>query len=239
MSQKDKPHAGHRERLKEEYRQKGLEHFPYHKVLELLLFFGIPQRDTNKLAHQLIDDFGSFAQVFRTSIDRLASVSGMTRNAAMLIHMVPEIFNRIIVSELDERGQVMLNGSDQATEYLQLCFAGRTRETVMLFCLDSSCKLLRRDVISEGDIAAAEVNIRALCEIVLYCGSHNILLAHNHPDGYAYPSNQDVRFTENLRKVLKSLDIQLLDHFILGRDGRCASMMQMGYLAVDRVISPE
>lgn len=232
-------HDGHRERMKKQYRQVGLEHLADHQVLELLLFYAIPRRDTNELAHQLIDKLGGFPQVFRADFDQLAAQRGMSPNAATLLRLVPDVARRIVISELDEQGSTVLNSDEKAAEYLRICFTGRTRETVMLLCLDSGSRLLRRDIISEGDMAVTEVDVRRLCKIVLQCSCHHVILAHNHPAGRAYPSNQDIRFTEHLRRLLKDLNVKLLDHFILGRDGSCASMMQMGYLAIDQVNSPE
>lgn len=226
------PHAGHRERVKEEYRKEGLDHLSYHRVLELLLYFGIPQKDTNELAHLLIETFGSFSQVFSADIEALAAVPNMTKNAATLIHLVPDVFRRIAEDEMDR--EWVLNTDELMAEYLKKRFYGRSKETFMLLCLSNSCRLLRCDVLSEGDSAGTSVDVRALCEIVLRCNCHHIVVAHNHPGGSARPSNQDISFTNSLVSTLRMLDIRVLDHFILAGE-TYSSMASLGYLGVDRV----
>ncbi|MBQ4051371.1 MAG: DNA repair protein RadC [Oscillospiraceae bacterium] len=232
MSNSNNIHVGHRQRMRDEYEQKGLDHLPCHRVLEMLLHFAIPQRDTNNLAHELIEIFGSFSQVFAASIETLASVKGMTRNAAVLIHMLPEVNRRIVEDQLNR--EWVLDNNKAIAEYLSKRFVGRTRETVMLLCLDNSCRLIACRVLNEGNAATTQLSIRQLCEAVFQCGCHNVVLAHNHPGGLARPSNQDIRLTERLFSILHSLDIRLLDHFIV-TETQCESMANMGYLGMEKV----
>ena len=224
-------HAGHRQRMREEYEQKGLDHLPLHRVLEMLLHFAIPQRDTNELAHTLIETFGSFSQVFATNIESLASVKGMTRNAAVLLHMLPAVNRRILEDQMDRTW--VLDNNRAISEYLSKRFSGRSNETAMLLCLDNSCKLLSCQVLSEGNAASTQISIRKICEVAFQYGCHNVVLAHNHPNGPARPSNQDIRMTERIIDVLRSLDIRLLDHFILNETS-CESMVRMGYLGMEK-----
>ena len=91
MNKTSNPHAGHRSRMKERFRKEGLDSFEEHEVLELLLYFGIPQRDTNPLAHQLLEQFGSFKQVFAADYEQLLKIPGMTSSAALLLTMVPQL----------------------------------------------------------------------------------------------------------------------------------------------------
>lgn len=230
MPKTDNPHAGHRQRLRDEYAQKGLDHMPVHRVLEMLLHFAIPQRDTNELAHQLIDIFGSFAQVFAADIETLAAVKGMTYNAAVLIHMVPEVSRRVIEDQLNR--EWVLDSDRAAADYLLRRFRDRTKETVMVLCLDNSSRLSSCRIISEGDPSSVRLDIRRICETALQCGSTRIILAHNHPGGRTEASLQDIRETERLVLVLQALNIRLLDHFIVN-EIECESMARMGYIGLE------
>ena len=225
-------HAGHRQRVKEQYEKAGLDHFPQHNVLEMLLFFAIPQRDTNPIAHRLIEEFGSFSQVFKADIERLAAIPGMTRNAAILLHLVPDIYRRIAQDELDQ--EWILNNDQLVAQFLTRQFYGRSNEIVLLLCMNNSCRLLRSEVLSEGGLSAADVSVRKLCEVAFLCGCSHVILAHNHPGGKAYPSNQDIQFTRKLQNVLQLMGINLLDHFIVSQDD-CVSMAGLGYLGIQRV----
>ena len=91
-------HEGHRQRLKERFLREGLDHFEPHTVLELLLFYAVPQRDTNELAHRLIARFGSLDAVFDAAFDELCAVEGIGRNTATLLKLVPDLTRRYPVS---------------------------------------------------------------------------------------------------------------------------------------------
>ena len=143
-AKKENPHAGHRQRLKDRFvSEGGLEHFELHNVLEILLFFGIPQKDTNEIAHELIRTFGSFPQVFLADVEQLAAVKGMTRNAAILIKLVPEVYRRYM-DESQEKEEI-LDTTDKIREYLIPKFTGRSEEIVYLLCMNNACKLLRAE----------------------------------------------------------------------------------------------
>jgi DNA repair protein RadC len=87
-------HIGHRERVKELFLRTGLDSFSSHSVLELLLFYAIPQKDTNPIAHRLIRQFGSLSAVFDAPFDELLNVDGIGRSAAILIKMIPQLCRR-------------------------------------------------------------------------------------------------------------------------------------------------
>ena len=99
-------HEGHRQRLKERFLREGLDHFEPHTVLELLLFYAVPQRDTNELAHRLIARFGSLDAVFDAAFDELCAVEGIGRNTATLLKLVPDLTRRYLDSADHE--QVLL-----------------------------------------------------------------------------------------------------------------------------------
>ena len=169
-AKKENPHAGHRQRLKDRFvSEGGLEHFELHNVLEILLFFGIPQKDTNEIAHELIRTFGSFPQVFLADVEQLAAVKGMTRNAAILIKLVPEVYRRYM-DESQEKEEI-LDTTDKIREYLIPKFTGRSEEIVYLLCMNNACKLLRAEIISKGSKSMAHVDLRKLAEIVFQCGA--------------------------------------------------------------------
>lgn len=228
------PHAGHRNRLKERFLKEGsLENFELHNILEILLFFGVPQKDTNEIAHTLIKTFGSFSEVFKADVKKLATVKGMTRNAAVLIKLIPEIYRRYIV-ENSKEGE-FLNDSDKIKKILIPKFMGRNEEIVYLFCLDNSCKLLREEIVAKGNRCVTHIDLRKITEIVFECGADSIILAHNHPTGGAEPSFYDKNTTERLQRVLAQLDIEFLDHFIVS-DNNVVSMMELGYLGVKSIV---
>ncbi len=81
-------HDGHRDRMREKFRKTGFEGMHPHEMLEMLLFYSVPRKDTNEMAHQLISRFGSLAGVLEATEDQLVNVGGISQNSATLIKMI-------------------------------------------------------------------------------------------------------------------------------------------------------
>ena len=212
----DNLHAGHRGRVKEEIRLRGVEALPEHRVLELLLFYAIPRGDTNALAHRLIDRFGSLAGVLDASIEELCTVPGIGDHAALLLRVIPGICARYVASR-SNLGDIA-DSSARVREILSPYFFGARNEMVYLLCLDGKRKVLGVRKISEGSVSTAEVTARRITEEALSLRASSVVLAHNHVSGIALPSREDCATTEYLRQVLEPIGIELTDHVIFCDD---------------------
>ncbi len=220
-------HGEHRCRVRQRFEESGLDDFTQVQVLELLLFYAIPRRDTNPAAHELIARFGSLAGVLEAPLEELEQVPGVGHNAALLLSMMPQLGRYYMTN----RAQVtrILNTVDLYGDYLMPCFFGRKTEVVYLLCLDAKCKPLSCRMVGEGDVNSAAVPIRRIVEMALASNSTMVVLAHNHPSGLAIPSPEDVQTTLRLREALQVVDISLTDHLIIADDDYI-SMFQSGYL---------
>ena len=96
-------HEGHRQRLKNRFLTEGLDSFETHNILELLLFYSIPQRDTNGIAHKLLDTFGSLKGVFEADFEELIKIDGIKENTATLLKLIPEVARAYFHEEMDEQ----------------------------------------------------------------------------------------------------------------------------------------
>lgn len=215
MAENKNPHSGHRARLKKRFAENGLSGFEDHNALELLLFYAVPQMDTNVLAHRLIDEFGSVSAVFDAPIEALRQVKGVGENTAVLLKLIPEICSFYEWDKVKKSGTV-LNTAELAGKYFLSCFIGETIEKLRVVCMDSKCKVKKMLIVSEGDLNFTDVNIRKIVRSVLNSNSSSIILAHNHPSGVAAPSAADIEVTRNLIITLKKLDIRVNDHIIIG-----------------------
>ena len=212
----EKLHNGHRARIKQEFRARGLDALPEHRVLELLLFYAIPQGDTNALAHRLIDRFGSLAGVLDAPIEELCTVPGVGEHTATLLRMIPGLCGRYVASRSSMDG--IVDCTARVREALLPYFFGARNEMVFVLCLDSKRKLLGVRKISEGTVNAAEVTTRRITEEVMSLHACAVILAHNHVSGLALPSKEDQSTTRYLKQVLAPIGIQLLDHVIFCDD---------------------
>ncbi len=208
-------HEGHRERLRQRFLKEGLDNFQPHNVLELLLFFSIPMKDTNEEAHELIDRFGSLSAVFDASFEELVSVKGIGEKSATLIKLVPELFKKYEVDKINLEGDI-LDNCEAVARYSSKYFKGVSEEQLYLLCLDSNCKILGFEQISSGTINATPINNRKIVELAYKLNAANLILVHNHPSGVVAPSRSDVNATMNTIELLKSLGMKLGDHIIIG-----------------------
>lgn len=224
-------HKGHRLRLKNRFLEQGLDGFTDVQVLELLLFYAVPQKDTNGLAHTLINTFGSLSQVLEANVEDLKKVPGISDHSATLLSLVTQLARYY---QVDCAGRTkQLTTLDACGEYLVPRFFGRGQETVFLLCLDAKCKVLDCREVGEGSVNCASISIRKIVETALKLNATTVVLAHNHPSGIALPSDEDVQTTRRIFAALEAVDVYLADHFVVA-DGDYVSMVQSGYRIQER-----
>ena len=209
-------HDGHRQRLIQRFLEEDLDNFEPHNVLELLLFYAIPRKDTNELAHVLMDTFGSLKGVFDAPYEELIKVTGIGPNTAALLKLVPSLTRTYYSS--DAR-RIILDTSEKSGEYFLPYYIGQTEEVGRLACLDAGGKGISNQILHRGSANAAEVNIRKIVNIALRNNAMGVILAHNHPGGLPLPSEEDVATTKSIREALIPMGILLMDHIIVaGQD---------------------
>ena len=223
-------HDDHRQRVRQRFLENGLEGFNDIQVLEMLLFYCIPRRDTNPIAHALLDHFGSFSQVMEAPVEELKKVKGMGENTAIFLKLVTEAGR---FYQLDKAKQIkVLPTVEDCGRYLIPFFHGRRNETVFLLCLDAKCKVLCCKEIGEGSVNSAGVPIRRIVETALGVTATTVVLAHNHPSGLALPSGEDVETTHRVAAALNAVEIHLADHIVVAEDD-FVSIAQSGYYRPD------
>ena len=219
-------HDGHRERKRVQFRQHGLDGFADHEVLELLLYYAIPRRDTNETAHRLLQKFGTLQNVFNAPAEELSRVEGMGEGAALFLTLLPAVYRRTMRSTGPEK---VLNSVEKCGRYFLSLLAQERQETLYQLCLDAKGKLLTCKKLSQGSADCTSLSVRQVVENALLSGASAVVLAHNHPIGVSLPSENDRAVTLWVRDALKTMDIRLLDHIIVA-DGDNVSMNQSGYL---------
>lgn len=219
-------HDGHRQRLKERFLRDGLDGFTEIQMLELLLFYAIPVRDTNPLAHKLLERFGDLSKVMDASVDKLMEVDGVKEHTAALIKLAKDMGRCYEVSKA--RQEKILPTIEDCGDYLKPFFKGRKNETVFLLSLDAKLKVLQCREIGEGSVNYASVPIRRVVEMALEAGASSVVLAHNHPSGIALPSGEDIQTTRRVATALSAVEINLVDHIVVADDDY-VSMVQSGY----------
>ena len=221
-------HDGHRAHMRRRFVQSGLDGFADHEVLELLLYYAIPRRDTNPIAHALMERYGSLTAVLSAPAEDLRRTEGIGDQAAVLLSLIPRVCRRLQLAQSAGDEQV-LNSSERAGSFLLACFAGERNEVIYQLCLDRKGRLLACKRLGEGSVASADLDVRRLVENAILTGASAVILAHNHPSGVALPSGGDYAATDRVKTALESIGIRLADHIIVA-DGDFVSMADSGYL---------
>lgn len=209
-------HKDHRQRVKNRYAVEGLDRFDEHQVLELLLFYCIPRKDTNEIAHRLLKRFGSINQVFDAPQKKLEEVEGMGPGAAQFLKLLRDLerYNQL---HLDQKVRVLQTLED-CGRYLIPYFKGCKNEKVYMLCLDGKCKVLACREIGEGSINSTNISIRKIVDVALSENATSVVLAHNHPGGVAVPSVEDIQVTSKIADALRLVDVIVVDHVIVSDD---------------------
>lgn len=209
-------HMGHRKRVKDRFQNEGIDSFNDHQVLEFLLFYSIPMKDTNELAHRMIQEFGSLSGVFEANSKDICNKCGVSENTAILISLVPSLARRYFKGKWGEK--IVLSSASKAGEYSVSLFVGRQYENFYIICLDSQNRINHSALVHEGSISEVPVYPRIIVELALRHQAHSIILAHNHPGGSLTPSQEDISITNTIVSVLESIDIKVRDHIIVSGD---------------------
>lgn len=233
-------HSGHRKRVRERFLRTGFYGFTEHQILEMLLFYCVPRKDTNVLAHKLLERFGSLAAVLNADAEDMKEF-GLYENAAVLFRLIPS------VTELyfhPVQGDMVYDSQDKLAElFLPMFSADRFELRIACFRNDLSLittKLLyagkryRADINSmtyneyrdfcqdpefEG-FPAENINLRSIVETALFYGSSNVAIAHNHLYNTPVPTADEIEKIKQLKEILDILKIMLLDYVLVG-DGIC------------------
>ena len=201
MAGKKPLHEGHRQRMRQRVEQQGFENLAPHEALEVLLYTTIPRGDTNALAHALLERFGSFAGVLEAGEEELLEVEGVGPATARMLHLLPEIFRRYTRSRTQD--SPVLRTTEDAVAFLQARYVGLQKERALLVSL------------GEGAEDRVSLELKDVVSAALKSGQERVLLCHNHPNGVALPSREDLQATENIVRALGMVQVGLRDHIIL------------------------
>ena len=213
MAEEKNPHAGHRKRMRDRVEQQGFANLEPHEALELVLYFTNPRKNTNKLAHELIDRFGDFAGVLEASEADLMTVDGVGPSTARMLHLLPEISRYYTKCRTQERK--CLKTTEQLTAYLAQQFEGAVQERALLLALDSRSRVKATLWLRDGTSDRVSFAIKDVVAAALKGGTDSVVLCHNHPNGVALPSREDLQATENIVRALGLVRVHLRDHIIL------------------------
>ena len=207
-------HAGRRARMRERYiKDNGMDSFAEHEALELLLYYCIPQKDTNELAHKMLREYGSLAGLLDAHPLDIVKRCRVSEGTSVLVSMVPRMAKLYFQSKWEKN--IRLTSSRLAGEYLVDMLGGRNTEAFYILCLDAQRRLNSAAIVSEGTVEEAPVYIRNIVQTALLYDAVSVVLSHNHPGGSVSASGADIEATRQIIRAFELLEIGVLDHIIV------------------------
>ncbi len=214
MKKSEPTYAGHRARVKEKFRREGISGWHEYEVLELLLFHAIPRSDTKPAAKALIEKFKTVNGVLSADIERLKEVPGISSSAACFLKLIEDVSVLCRREEMVEKE--LLNSPGLVFEYLKSSLRNAPDEKFKVLFLNTRNRLIASETLHEGTVNRSVVYPRKVVERALYNKSASIIISHNHPAGSLDPSPDDIEATRSIRKALETVEVNLLDHVIIG-----------------------
>lgn len=221
-------HEGHRKRLKQKYLNNPSS-LAEHELLEILLFYAVPRRDTNEIAIKMIKKFGTLSGLCDADVKEIANVCDVKENIALLISLVSKISNRNESEKAKNYKAIKINSPENAGRHAIELFRGAKYEQFYLICLNSQKWINYSALVQEGTINEVAVYTRLIVELALRHKAHSVILSHNHPGGSLTPSKEDIDITRAIEAALETINIIVNDHIIVSGD-QFVSLKQHNYI---------
>ena len=218
MIETKKPsYIGHRQRIKEKYEKSGIDGWLDYEVLELVLSYAIPRKDTKPIAKELISRFKTINGVLDSDIKELRTINGISNHTALFLNLLKDI--AILYLEKGLHNKDLLSSPQVVYDYLKASLKGAVDEEFKTLFLDSRNQLIAIETLKTGTVNRSVVYPRKIVERALYNHAAGVIIAHNHPAGTLQPSQDDSTITNAVKTALETIDIVLLDHIIIGGNG--------------------
>ncbi len=213
-------HLGHRRRLRDRFLRSGAASLHDHELVELLLTYAVPRRDVKPMAKAMLKRFGGLQGLLEADPAQLQKAAGVGPSGAALVRLVGELNCRRLSRSM--AGSDALSSPKAVLEFARAALAGNGSECFMAVFLNAKNRVIDHRVMHEGTIDHAIVYPRRIIEAALEARAAGLILVHNHPSGDPTPSDDDRRLTRSIQEAARPLDIRVLDHLIVGREGYCS-----------------
>jgi len=210
-------HNKHRERVRQDLLNHGFDdETPLHKIVEMLLFYSIPRKDTNEIAHELVNRFGTLSNMLSAPASELLKIDGVGESTVAFFKLISVVSQRNIREKFSKVKK--FESLNEIGDYLLVKHFGFAEETVAVTSFNGRGEKVGFDIVGHGDIASVGVSIRKIMETVLNRKATAIVLSHNHPGASAMPSAEDIEVTEKVSEAMAKIGVSLLDHIIVAEN---------------------
>ena len=214
---------GHRERVRKKFLENGFNGLEDYEVLELLLFYVIPRKDTKAIAKELIKKFKTLANVLKADTLELKTVNGLGDEAITFLKMMGALPEKIYEDKLKNQKLIKddknkITDKEVLLSFLRNKIGYEDVEKFYVIYLSSSNEVIAFEESSSGTLDRSSIYPREIYKRVIMENAKSIIIAHNHPSGNTCPSKCDIDITNEIAKGLKNFGALLLEHIIITRD---------------------
>ena len=221
MNEKD--NQGHRERIKEKFLKNGIDGFAEYEILELLLTYCIPRKDTKPIAKDLLNKFKTLDNVFKADFDKLSVIDGLGNNSIAFLKLIGDLPSIIYKDELKnkkliDKETLKISNKDILLNYLRNKIGYEEIEKFYVIYLSSSNEVIEFEENSVGTLDRSSVYPREIYKKIINLNAKSVILAHNHPSDNITPSKSDIELTNEIAKGLKNFGALLIEHIIITKN---------------------
>ena len=221
MNEKDS--QGHRERIKEKFLKNGIDGFAEYEILELLLTYCIPRKDTKPIAKELLNKFKSLDNIFKADFDKLSAIDGLGKNSIAFLKLIGDLPSIIYKDELKnkkliDKETLKISNKDILLKYLRNKIGYEEIEKFYVLYLSSSNEVIEFEENSVGTLDRSSVYPREIYKKIINLNAKSVILAHNHPSDNITPSKCDIELTNEIAKGLKNFGALLIEHIIITKN---------------------
>jgi DNA repair protein RadC len=184
------------------------------ELIAILLGSGLPGHDVFEVARSLLAHFGSLRAMLDAQREEFEALRGIGPAKASVLQAVTELARRALAEELNDKP--LVDSPEAVEDYLRLLIGGRPHEVFVCLFLDARHRLIRTEESSRGSLTRMAVYPREIVRRALTLNAASLIVAHNHPSGAVQPSASDRRLTRVLRETLALVEVQLIDHLVIG-----------------------
>ena len=209
----DNQHANHRKRMRGRYRKNGADSLELHEFIELVLYYAVPRVNTNNIAHELVNKFKSFAGILEADENALKEIHGVSDNTALFFKILADAVKLYNLDKAQDAGDI--KNKVYYEDYLVHYYKTETLEKVLLLTLNAKMGIISEDIICVGSVNSTRVDMNKMLKTALVNNASSVILAHNHPNGIAYPSPDDIETTKRILSVFNEVNINFIDHYVV------------------------
>jgi len=225
-------YCGHRQRMAEKIKTKGVDSLTEAELLEELLMRAIPRKDVKPLVRILLEEFKTLGGVLQADASALSQIKGIKENTVNFLHIIRAVTQHVALGSVKETP--VLSNWERLMDYATVLYTGEALETLYVLYLDAKLKLIHSRKERVGNVAHVAVSPREILKQALNENASSVVMMHNHPSGDVSPSQDDIETTKAIAKMLDSAGIPLIEHLIIGANRKVHSMRLQGVLPIRR-----